>query len=207
MSSLYIFITTHVCIHTHTHTSTVPLCLQINVKLFYSRNQDFAITPKEVTSCDFPPCGATQRREGGRAIWRGRMQAGLKVGTLCSYAPLPPPPLTSFGQHAAPIQTNELIHGVPLGSPLEPPTLTTYRGSSDLTSESISRSRENAEEPAVSAIRSCWLNSSPYSPRTTIRVKVKHPSEPVFVRVGVQYQRQCWQSLDEGPMRDYRAYG
>ena len=66
----------HAYIHTHTHTSTyttlhtytVCLWLKINIKLFYSRNQDFAITPEEVTSCNFPPCGATQRGEEGRAI-------------------------------------------------------------------------------------------------------------------------------------------
>ena len=64
----------HAHIHTHTstyttlHIYTVRLWLKINIKLFYSRNQDFAITPEEVTSCNFPPCGATQSGEEGRAI-------------------------------------------------------------------------------------------------------------------------------------------
>ena len=102
----------HAHIHTHTstyttlHIYTVRLWLKINIKLFYSRNQDFAITPEEVTSCNFPPCGATQSGEEGRAIWGGRMQAGPEMLRLCSRSL--PPPLTHAILRIAPVQKNKL---------------------------------------------------------------------------------------------------
>lgn len=129
---------TNICAHAHTHTHTstyttlhiytVHLWLKINIKLFYSRNQDFAITPEEVTSCNFPPCGATQSGEEGRAIWGGRMQAGLEMLRLCSHSL--PPPLTHAIRRAAPVQKNKLpSRAHPFSLPPGTRDITTYRAS------------------------------------------------------------------------------
>lgn len=79
--------------------------------------------------------------------------------------------------------------------------LTTYRGRSGLELESFSRSRENAEEPAGFAVRTCCPTSSPYSPRPITRVDVTAPPETVLVRVDVQEQRSCDGVLRKDPWR------
>lgn len=78
---------------------------------------------------------------------------------FCSHKP--PPPRTHAIQQVAPAQRRELTHSThTLGSSLEPQTFTNYRGSSP-KSKSISRSRENFEEPEGRlrfTIGSCCLN-------------------------------------------------
>lgn len=104
------------CMHTHTqthtrtsiHKYTVPLWLKINIKLFYSRNQGFSITPEEVTSCNFPPCGATrigkegQQSEEAECKWAWRYWGYV----------LTPPPTAPHPCHTAGYtrSENELPH-------------------------------------------------------------------------------------------------
>ena len=196
----------HTYTHTHTHTSTyttlhtytVCLWLKINIKLFYSRNQDFAITPEEVTSCNFPPCGATQRGEEGRAIWGGRMQAGLEMLRLCSHSL--PPPLTHAIRQAAPVQKNKLpSRAHPFSLPLEPEILQPTEGVSGPTSKNIYRWGENFEKPAGPlgfTVRFSGLNTSPDSP-PELTARLHH--DTVFSRVGVQEQRQYNRVLMKNP--------
>lgn len=180
----------HLCTCTHTHTQThtrtsihkytVPLWLKINIKLFYSRNQGFSITPKEVTSCNFPPCGATGL---GRRDSNLRRQNASGPGDTEVMFSLPPPtaphPCHMAGYTCS---ENELPHRThPLGSPLKLQTLQPTEGVSGPTSKSISRWRENFEKPAgllAFTVRSSGLNSSTDSPGSTTRVNHKPPPWP-----------------------------
>ena len=209
---------TLVHMRTHTHTSTyttfhiytVRLWLKINIKLFYSRNQDFAITPEEVTSCNFPPCGATQSGEEGRAIWGGRMQAGPEMLRICSRSL--PPPLT-HAIRAAPVQKIKLpSRAHPFSLPLEPEILQPTEGVSGPTSKNTYRWGESCEKPAGQLgfkVRFSGLSTSPDSP-PELPSRLHHDS--VFRRGGVQEQRQynrvlmknLWDSAE--PVATQEAY-
>lgn len=88
----------HLCMCTHAHAHTQYLFdWKLTLNCSIQGTKILLSTPKEVTSCNFPPCGATQRGERGRAIQGGRMQAGWEMLRLCSHSPHHPSPCHTAG--------------------------------------------------------------------------------------------------------------
>lgn len=202
----------HTRVHTHTsqHTYKGPLQLKINIEVFYSRNQDFAITPKEVTSCNFPPCGATQRGAGGRAIRRGRMQAGRKCwGYVLTFSS---PNITPHPCHMACCTCSKMWTDTQSTPPwLSPGTTSIHNPHREQVvpnqiafpdPEKILKSQQaflvSYHCPVV------WT----YPPRSTIQVDLKAPPRSsVSKGGGVQWQRQYHRVLMKVQITDCRACG
>jgi hypothetical protein len=89
--SLILF-SNNVNIHISAHTYRVPLVLKINIKLFYSRNQDSAITPYEVITCNFYHVCYPELGRRKRTLKRQNASRPGNVKGLFSHSPYPPPP-------------------------------------------------------------------------------------------------------------------